>query len=124
MLTTARGTRRTKDNARQRVWVPAVKRANKNLVGRYLLPLPEGITQHSLRMTCCSLRLAVGEDLAYVAEQLGHADTSVTHRYYLRVMRMEAGDRERLRALVAGDSLVGAASAENDPGLLPAAEPA
>ncbi len=94
MLTTARGTRRTKDNARQRVWVPAVKRANKNLVGRYLLPLPEGITQHSLRMTCCSLRLAVGEDLAYVAEQLGHADTSVTHRYYLRVMGMEAGARE------------------------------
>ena len=38
-------------------------------------------------MTCCSLRLAMGEDLAYVAQQLGHADTSVTHRYYLRVMQ-------------------------------------
>ena len=81
-----------------------IKRASENLIRRDLPPLPEGITQHSLRMTCCSLRLAMGEDLAYVAEQLGHADTSVTHRYYLRVMRMEAGDRERLRALVGSTS--------------------
>ena len=103
VLTTARGTPRTKDNARQRVWVPVIKRANENLVRRDLPPLPEGITQHSLRMTCCSLRLAMGEDLAYVAEQLGHADTSVTHRYYLRVMRMEPNDRELLRSLVEGE---------------------
>ena len=50
-----------------------IKRANENLIARDLPPLPEGITQHSLRMTCCSLRLAIGEDLANVAEQLGHA---------------------------------------------------
>ena len=103
VLTTARGTRRTKDNARQRVWIPVIERANRNLIERDLLPLPEGITQHSLRMTCCSLRLAMGEDLAYVAQQLGHADTTVTHRYYLRVMRMEPNDRELLRSLVEGE---------------------
>ena len=81
-------------------WLPVMARANRNLIARDLPPLPEKLTQHSLRMTCCSLRLAIGEDLAYVAEQLGHGDTSVTHRYYLRVMRMEPGDRERLRAVV------------------------
>lgn len=91
VLPTASGTQRTKDNARQRVWQPVMKRANENLLKRDLSLLPEGVTQHSLRMTCCSLRLAVGQDLAYVAEQLGHADTSVTHRYYTRVMRMEPG---------------------------------
>jgi len=44
----------------------------------------------------------MGEDLAYVAEQLGHADTSVTRRYYLRVMRMDAEGLGRLRRLVSG----------------------
>ncbi|MGI8557555.1 MAG: tyrosine-type recombinase/integrase [Solirubrobacteraceae bacterium] len=102
VLPTARGTARTKDNARQRVWGPVIERANSNLTKRDLTPLPHSITMHSARKTCCSVRLAMGEDLAYVAEQLGHADTSVTHRYYLRVMRMGPGDRERLRALVAG----------------------
>jgi hypothetical protein len=64
--------------------------------------VPGRRTSEASGMTCCSLRLAVGEDLAFVAAQLGHADTSVTHRYYLRVMRLEDGDRERLRALVDG----------------------
>jgi integrase len=105
VLPTARGTQRTKDNARQRVWLPVIARANSDLINRDLPPLPEGITLHSLRMTCCSLRLAMGEDLAYVAEQLGHADTSVTQRYYLRVMRMdEPTDRDFERSSKPGPS--------------------
>ncbi len=32
VVTTARGTPRTKDDARQRVWLPVIARANKNLI--------------------------------------------------------------------------------------------
>lgn len=104
LLPTSVGTQRNKDSARQRVWLPVLERANQILAVRNQPPLPERLTLHSLRMTCCSLRLAMGEDLAYVAEQLGHADTTVTHRYYLRVMRMDTNDRARLLALVNGGS--------------------
>ena len=119
VLPTARGTRRTKDNARQRVWLPVIKRANENLIKRDLPPVPDGVTQHSLRMTCCSVRLVMGEDLAYVAEQLGHADTSVTHRYYLRVMRMDAEARDRLRKLVDGTHAPGHSLALIEPARKP-----
>ena len=44
----------------------------------------------------------MGEDVAYIAEQLGHADTSTTHRIYTRVMRLDAAARGALRRLVSG----------------------
>ena len=36
-----------------------IKRANENLLRHDLPPLPQRLTQHSLRKTCCSLRLAM-----------------------------------------------------------------
>ncbi|HEX4033226.1 MAG TPA: site-specific integrase [Solirubrobacteraceae bacterium] len=126
MFPTHSGGRQGKDNARNRVFAPAVKRANERLAAGGLTPLPEGLTPHSLRRTCCSLRIAFGEDLAYVAEQLGHADTSTTHRIYTRVMRLDAATREQLRRLVSGAEWVqtGANDARESPGSAPAAEPA
>jgi len=102
MFPTSTGKLQGKDNARNRIFAPAVRRANERVAEAGLTPLPEGLTPHSLRRTCCSLRVAIGEDLAYIAEQLGHADTSTTHRVYTRVMRLDAESRERLKQLVEG----------------------
>ena len=106
MFPTRTGRLQGKDNARNRIFAPAVLRANEGLAEAGLTPLPEGLTPHSLRRTCCSLRVAIGEDIAYIAEQLGHADTSTTHRIYTRVMRLDAESREHLKRLVEGTELV------------------
>jgi len=67
-----------------------------------LAPLPERLTQHSLRHTYISLRVAIGDDPAAVSRDAGHADMGVTFRIYTHVMALQDGDREHLRALVAG----------------------
>ena len=102
MFPTSTGKLQGKDNARNRIFAPAVRRANEKLVAAGQAPLPEGLTPHSLRRTCCSLRVAIYPDIAYIAEQLGHADTSTTHRIYTRVMRLDAASREALKRLVEG----------------------
>jgi hypothetical protein len=66
------------------------------------VPIPEGLTPHSLRHTYISLRVALGDDAATIAQDAGHADRAVTFRIYTHVMRLQEGDRERLRALVNG----------------------
>src|SRR3954468_17700089 len=66
------------------------------------MPIPERLTMHSLRHTYISLRVALGDDAAVIAQDAGHADMSVTFRIYTHVMRLQPGDRERLRALVEG----------------------
>lgn len=99
---TARGTRRTKDNVRQRVIVPVVARAGELLERRGQRPLPAGVTAHKLRHTFASLLIARGEDPAFVMAQLGHTDPAFTLRVYAHAMRRRDGERERLRALVEG----------------------
>jgi integrase len=73
LFPTRTGRRRGRDNARNRIFQPAVERAN---LEAGLTSLLEGLTPHSLRRTYCSLLIAIGNDIAYVADQLGHADTS------------------------------------------------
>jgi integrase len=48
---TSAGTRRDKDNARERVIRPVVRRADELLAQRGQQPLPEGVTAHKLRHT-------------------------------------------------------------------------
>jgi integrase len=57
----ASGGRQDRTNTLKRVLHPAVKRANEKLTGDGRSPLPERLTQHALRHTCASLRLAIGE---------------------------------------------------------------
>ncbi len=99
---TTTGGKREKDNVRNRVLAPAVRRANLRLRERGLVELPDGLTLHSLRHTCCSLMLAKGDEVPYVMAQLGHSDPAVTLGIYAHVMFREEGERERLRALVQG----------------------
>jgi len=115
VFATASGRPRDKDNVRNRVLAPAVRDANAALLedGRTLLP--EGLSPHKLRHTNCSLRLALRHDPAVVAEELGHADASITYSVYTHAMRLDPAERERLRALVEGSVASSAPGANIEP---------
>lgn len=96
---TLTGRPRDKDNVRNRVLAPAVKRADELLDAAGSVPLPEGLTPHGLRHTFASLLVALGEDPRYVMGQLGHTDPAFTLRLYSHAMRRDEGDLDQLRAL-------------------------
>jgi hypothetical protein len=91
-----------KDNLRNRVFAAAVDRANANLTQAGRQPLPVGLTPHDLRRTFVSVLFALGEDLPYVMDQVGHADSRMTTGIYMKVMRRDEGHKDALRALVDG----------------------
>ena len=99
----ATGRRQLPEHVRNRTLAKAVEIANGRLGEQGRALLPDGLTPHSLRHTYISLRLALGHDLAAVAQAVGHVDTSVTHRVYTHVMALGDEQRTRLRALVAGE---------------------
>ena len=103
VFTTARGTPRDKDNVAARVIKPVIERADELLVDRDEVPLPARLTAHKLRHTFASLLAACGEDFRYVVDQMGHANERVTLRVYTHMMSRREGERERLKALVAGE---------------------
>ncbi len=109
---TSTGGRQSATNVRRRVLAPAVKRASERLEAEGIEPLPGSLTPHSLRRTFASVLIALGEDPAYVIEQLGHTDPRLTLRLYAKAMGRRDGERERLRALVEGYEW--AASGTND----------
>jgi integrase len=79
---TSAGTRRDKDNARERVIRPVVRRADELLEQRGQQPLPEGVTAHKLRHTFASILFVRGVDPPTVMQQLGHSDAAFTLRVY------------------------------------------
>ncbi len=97
---TSAGSRRDKDNARDRVIRPVVAHADELLARRGHQPLPEGVTAHKLRNTFASILYVRGEDPPYVMQQLGRTDPGFTLRVYAHAMRRDEGDKERLKALV------------------------
>jgi integrase len=105
MFPTARGTRRDKDNVRNRVVRPVVARATELLAERGQQPLPLRITPHTFRHTFASILFELGESAPSVMAQLGHTDANFTLKVYSHVMNRDAGARERLRALVNNEPL-------------------
>ena len=99
---TSSGSRRDKDNSRERVIRPVVAHADTLLARRRRPSLPEGVTAHKLRHTFASILFVRGEDPPYVMAQLGHTDPAFTLRVYAHAMRRDDGDKERLKALVEG----------------------
>jgi integrase len=99
---TSAGTRRDKDNARERVIRPVVRRADELLEERRQQALPEGVTAHKLRHTFASILFVRGVDPPTVMAQLGHTDAAFTLRVYAHAMRRDDGAKERLKALVNG----------------------
>jgi integrase len=99
----AAGTRQDRNRVRNRVLIPAVKRADEQLQAAGAASLPEGLTLHALRRTFISVLIGLGKDPAYVMAQAGHTDPAITIGIYSKPMRPE--DQARLRALVDGAEL-------------------
>lgn len=102
VFATSNGRRFSRDNLRDRVFARAVEVANAHRIEADLPPLPQGLTPHKLRHTCCSLLFVCGYELPRVMAMLGHADKDVTLRIYAHVMDTDGGERERLQALIGG----------------------
>jgi len=83
---TRAGARRDKDNVRNRVLAPAVRRADEARRQRGLPALPERLTPHALRRTYISLMLEAGASIPYVMAQVGHTSPDVTLRIYAQVL--------------------------------------
>ena len=99
---TSTGERMSVANVRNRVFYKSVDKANELLHEMQRPPLPEGMTPHKLRHTYCTLRFALGHDIALVSSDLGHSDLSTTFRYYTHVARLDDSDRRQLQLLVDG----------------------
>ncbi len=93
---TSTGRGRDKDNLRARVLAPAVRETNRDRQARGLMPLPSGLTPHSLRRTFISLLLASGRPVPYVQKQAGHRDARTTLNIYAQVIDTDCGAREQL----------------------------
>jgi len=102
VVTTRTGAPRDRYNLRQRVVLPVARKAAELLEEREAQPLPAGVGPHKLRHTFASILVALGNDPSYVMGQLGHTDPAFTLRVYTHMMRRDAGERDRLRALVEG----------------------
>jgi integrase len=96
VFATAEGRWFGESNLRSRVLAKAIERANKRLD----LPLPAGLTPHSLRRTFASLLYALGASPPEVMAEMGHTDPKLALSIYAQAMRRDEGERDRLRALV------------------------
>jgi hypothetical protein len=99
-VTTSKGTPHCKDNLRERIVAPVLRRADELLAARDRPPLPTGVSPHKLRHTYASILIAIGEDPASVMTQLGHTDPKFTLRVYTHLMRRDPEERQRLQALI------------------------
>ncbi len=102
---TLTGTRRDKNNLRNRVLAPVLPLADELLLARDHTPLPSGLSPHKLRHTFASILVACGDDPASVMSQLGHTDPKFTLRVYTHLMGRDKAERERLKALVYGSPM-------------------
>ncbi len=106
-----KGNGQDRNNTRDRVFKPAIRRANIELIAGGFVPIPIGegrgkdLTQHGLRHTHISLRCALGHDPAHIARDVGHADLSVTFRIYTHLMDLAPENRSSLAKLVNGDPI-------------------
>ena len=102
---TAAGGAQNRNNVRRRIVHRAVAVANERLAEKEGAAIPSDITPHSLRRTFASLRLATGDEVPYVMQQLGHTDPKLTLGVYAQVMFRKDDERQRLRCLLGIENL-------------------
>jgi integrase len=83
-------------NIRQRVLAKVVVEANELLRERGIPEILE-CTPHTLRRTYISLLLAAGCDPAYVQQQVGHTDPTLTLRIYQQLLKRKRREEYRDR---------------------------
>jgi integrase len=95
------GNRLVASNIRQRVLAKVVAEANELLRQRGVPEVAE-CTPHTLRRTYISLLLAAGCDPAYVQQQVGHTDPTLTLRIYQQLLKRKRREdyRERVNELL------------------------
>jgi integrase len=95
------GNRLVASNIRQRVLAKVVAEANELLRDRGVPEILE-CTPHTLRRTYISLLLAAGCDPAYVQQQVGHTDPTLTLRIYQQLLKRKRREeyRERVNELL------------------------
>ncbi len=86
VFATVSGRPRDKDNVRQRVLGPVLKKTNELREQRGLAPLPQ-VSPHALRRTYISLLIEAGAPLPYVMRQVGHEDSRTTLEVYAQVQQ-------------------------------------
>jgi integrase len=96
LVPSATGRRLSPSNVRQRVLAKTVVEANELLRQR---GVPEIVdcTPHTLRRTYISLLLAAGCDPAYVQQQVGHTDPTLTLRIYQQLLKRKRREEYRTR---------------------------
>jgi integrase len=96
---TVSGRSRNKDNVRQRVLTPAVKRANETRARSGLTPLPP-VSPHALRRTYISLLIEAGAPLPYVMRQVDHLDSRTTLEVYAQVQQRMNREKSTARLTI------------------------
>jgi integrase len=107
VFTNGAGRRIDRDNLRNRVVKPAVAQADELLEAHGQVPIPKGLTTHKLRHTFASILVACGEDPVSLMRQIGHTNPNFTLRVYAHLMSRDDSERERLKALVRGERVIG-----------------
>ena len=100
MFATKNGTRRERSNITRQILRPAIKAANQAREAAGQPPLPDGITNHSLRRTFASLLYEAGANPAYVMSQMGHTSSSLALEIYAKKMEVARDTGQRMDALV------------------------
>jgi integrase len=100
---TASGKADSRNNVRRRVLLRAVQKANERIAEDGGELLPDGLSPHALRRSFASWLIGEGEDVAYVQQQLGHEDPSVTLAHYARALRSKRR-RPHARRVLTGTS--------------------
>jgi integrase len=89
VFATATGRAKNRHNERRAVLLPAIKAANERLERLGIAPIGPA-TFHSLRRTFASIRAALGDDPAYIAEQIGHEDATFSLNVYAKAVKRRA----------------------------------
>jgi len=100
----------TEENVRKGILQPSRRRANEDLSAD-ACELPS-LTPHSLRRTFASLLYAIGEPPPVVMAEMGHTDPALALAIYARAMRRGPRERAKLTALVNGEPIPSAQTAQ------------
>ena len=87
-------------NITKRILRPAIANANKAREEAGQPPLPEGITNHSLRRTFASLKYEAGASPVEVLAAMGHTSPSLALSIYTRKMKVSRDTGAKMDALV------------------------